>query len=31
MAGQSVGMVNGIQSTQEIIAELIAQANAYLA
>ena len=31
MAGQSVGMVNAIQSTQEIIAELIAQAESHLA
>ncbi len=30
MAGQSVGMVQGIQTTQEIIDELIAQANAFL-
>lgn len=30
MAGQSVGMVNSIQSTKEIIDELVAQAEAYL-
>ncbi len=30
MAGQSVGMVNGVQTCQEIIDELVAQANAYL-
>lgn len=30
MAGQSVGMVNSIQSTQEIIDELVAQAEGYL-
>jgi len=31
MAGQSVGMVTKIQPAQEIIDELVAQANAYLA
>jgi enoyl-[acyl-carrier protein] reductase II len=31
MAGQSVGMVNSIQSAQEIIDELVAQASEYLA
>ena len=30
MAGQSVGMVNKIQPMQEIVDELIAQANAYI-
>ena len=31
MAGQSVGMVTSIQSAQEIVDELVAQAEAYLA
>lgn len=31
MAGQSVGMVNSIQTSQEIIDELVAQAEAYCA
>jgi enoyl-[acyl-carrier protein] reductase II len=31
IAGQSVGMVNSIQSAQEIIDELVAQAEGYLA
>jgi enoyl-[acyl-carrier protein] reductase II len=31
MAGQSVGMVNGIQTTQEIVDELVGQATDYLA
>jgi enoyl-[acyl-carrier protein] reductase II len=30
MAGQSVGMVTGIQSAQEIIDELVGQATTYL-
>ena len=31
MAGQSVGMVSGIQTCQEIIDELVAQGQAFLA
>jgi len=30
MAGQSVGMVQRIQKTQEIVDELVAQASQYL-
>jgi hypothetical protein len=31
MAGQSVGMVNAIQSARAIVDELVAQAEGYLA